>query len=126
MFLKGKKGTLIEMARCMLYSKGLNKKKLAEVVSCANFILNQVPTKSVMHVTPKEKWNGRKPDISNFKVFGCECWAHIPDDKRKKLDPKSRKCIFIGYSEDSKAYRLFDTSNQSVIIRHGGVADGTI
>ena len=63
-----------------------------------------------------EKWNGKKPDISNFKVFGYECWAHIHDDKRKKLDPKSHKCIFIGYSEDSKAYRLFDTSTHSVII----------
>ena len=36
--------------------------------------------------------------------------GHIPDEKWKKLDPKSHKCIFIGYSEDSKAYRLFDTS----------------
>ena len=50
-------------------------------------------------------------------MFGCEFWAHIPDDKWKKLDPKCNKCIFIGYSEDSKAYRLFDTSTQSVIIR---------
>ena len=33
------------------------------------------------------------------------------------LAPKSHKCIFIGYSEDSKVYRLFDPSKQSVIIR---------
>ena len=50
-------------------------------------------------------------------MFGCECWAHISDNKWKKLDPKSHKCIFIGYSEDSKAYKLFDTSTQSVIIQ---------
>ena len=112
-----KNRTLVEMARCMLYSKGLHKKNWAEAISCANFILNQVPTKSIKHVTPEEKWNGRKPDISNFKLFSCECWAHIIDNKLKKLDPKSHKCIFIGYSEDSKAYRLFDPSKQSVIIR---------
>ena len=105
------------MARCMLYSKGLHKKNWVEAVSCANFILNHVPTKVVKHATPEEKWNGWKPDISNFKVFGCECWAHIPDHKQKKLDSKSHKCIFIGYSKDSKAYRLFDPSHQSVIIR---------
>ena len=68
-----KNRTLVEMDRCMFYSKGLHKKIWAEVVSCANFILNQVSTKVVKHVTPEEKWNGRKPDISNFKVFGCEC-----------------------------------------------------
>lgn len=112
-----KNKTLVEMARCMLYSKGLHKKFWAEAICCANFILNTVPTKVVKNVTPKEKWNGRNLDISNFKVFGCECWAHIPDEKRKKLEPKSHKCIFIGYDENSKAYRLFDPSSQSFIIR---------
>ena len=98
-------------------SKGLNKKKWAEAICCANFILNRVPTKEVMHVTPEEKWNGRKPDINNFKIFGSECWAHILEDKRKKLEPKSHKFIFIGYAEDSKSYKLFDLSTQSIIIR---------
>jgi hypothetical protein len=60
-----------------------------------------------MHVTLEEKWNERKPDISNFKIFGSECWAHIPNKKWKKLETKSHKCIFIGYVEDSKSYRLF-------------------
>ena len=69
------------MARCMLYSKGLHKKNWVEAVSCANFILNRVPTKVVKQVAPEEKWNGQKPDISNFKVFSCECWAHILDNK---------------------------------------------
>ena len=50
-------------------------------------------------------------------MFGCEFWAHISDDKWKKLDPKSHKCIFLGYSKDSKVYMLFYTSTQSVIIR---------
>ena len=79
-------------------------------------VRTQVP-KFVKHATREEKWNGRKPNISNFKVFACECWAHILDKiQKKKLEPKSQKCIFIGYDENSKAYMLFDTSNQSVII----------
>ena len=61
------------MARCMIYSRGLHKKSWVEAICCANFILNRVPTKVIKHVTPEEKWNGRKMDISNFKVFGCEC-----------------------------------------------------
>ena len=65
----------------MLYSKGLRKKNWAEANCCANFILNRIPTKSVMHITLEEKWNGRKFDISNFKLFGSECCAHILDEK---------------------------------------------
>jgi hypothetical protein len=60
---------------------------------------------------------GRKPDISNFKIFGGECWVHILDEKWKKLEPKSHKCIFIGYSKDYKAYMLFDSSAQGFIIQ---------
>jgi len=104
------------MARCMLYSKGLHKRFWVEAIFCANYILNRVPNKTAFLVTPKEKWNGRKPDISNFRVFGSECWVHIYDKQWKTLDPKSHKCIFIVYSEYSKSYRLFDPSTQGVII----------
>ncbi|KAK3730444.1 hypothetical protein QZH41_012646, partial [Actinostola sp. cb2023] len=44
-----------------------------------------------------------------------ESYAHIPKDERKKLDPKARKCVFLGYGTDTKAYRLFDVERQRVI-----------
>jgi hypothetical protein len=45
-------------------------------------------------------------------VFGCPTYAHVPNDLRKKLNPKSKKCIFVGYGEffGGKCYRIFDTS----------------
>ena len=49
--------------------------------------------------------------------FGCEAWAHIPDEKRKALQPKSEKCIFVGYSEDIKGYRLLQPHSHGIIIR---------
>ena len=68
-----KNRTLVEMARCMVYSKGLHKKFWAEAICCANFILNRVPHRAVLHATPEEKWNGRKSNIRNFKIHGSEC-----------------------------------------------------
>ena len=50
-------------------------------------------------------------------MFGCEAWAHIPDEKRKALQPKSKKCIFVGYSEDVKGYRLLQPNYHDIIIR---------
>ncbi|KAK3719576.1 hypothetical protein QZH41_006798 [Actinostola sp. cb2023] len=44
-----------------------------------------------------------------------ESYAHIPKDERNKLDPKARKCVFLGYGTDTKAYRLFDVERQRVI-----------
>ena len=34
-------------------------------------------------------------------------YIHIPKEKRKKLDPSGKKGIFVGYSENSKAYRIY-------------------
>jgi hypothetical protein len=45
-------------------------------------------------------------------VFGCVSWAHISDDCKKKLDAKSHACIMMGYSKESKSYRLFDPVKQ--------------
>ena len=78
----------------------------AEAINCANYIVNRTPTKFLQGITPEEAWSKIKPDVSHFHVFGCETWAHISDEKWKALQPKSEKCIFVGYSEDVKGYRL--------------------
>ena len=36
--------------------------------------------------------------VGHFKVFGCMAYAHIPDAQRQKLDKKSEKLWFVGYS----------------------------
>jgi hypothetical protein len=41
-------------------------------------------------------------------ISRCTTWAHILDDKRKKLDEKIQACIMMGYSKYLKAYELFD------------------
>jgi transposase InsO family protein len=43
-----KNRTLVEMARCMIYSKGLHKRFWVEFICCSNYILNQVPTKEIL------------------------------------------------------------------------------
>ncbi|PNX58192.1 retrovirus-related Pol polyprotein from transposon TNT 1-94, partial [Trifolium pratense] len=42
------------------------------------------------------------------RVFGCIAFAHIPDSQRKKLDNKSIKCVHLGISDESKAYKLYN------------------
>ena len=54
--------------------------------------------------------------VSHLKNFGCVSYAHVPDELIKKLDKKGQKCIFVGYSEDTKAYKLYDHVARKVII----------
>lgn len=86
-------------------------------------MLNRSPTLAVKSKTPEEAWSGRKPSVEHFRVFGCISHAHVPDSKRLKLDNKSLKCILLGVSEESKAYRLFDPISNKIIISRDVVFD---
>jgi len=56
--------------------------------------------------TPQEVWTGKKPSLSHLRVFGCDAYVHVPKEKITKLDIKSEKCIFIGYKDGLKGYKL--------------------
>jgi hypothetical protein len=112
-----KNRTLKEMANCMIQSKGLSLLYWAEGINCANYIVNRTPTKALKNITPEEAWTKIKPDVSHFRVFGSIAWAHIPDEKRKALQPKSEKCIFVGYCENFKGYILIQPHCNEIILR---------
>ena len=101
----------------MLQSEGLSLNFWAEEINCANYIVNHTPTKVLKNITPEEYWSSIKIDVSHFFVFGSDAWAHIPDAKHKALEPKSEKCIFVGYSEDVKGYRLLQPKSKNITIR---------
>lgn len=118
-----KNRTILNMARSMLKSKKMPKEFWAEAVDCAVYLLNRSPTRSVRDKTPIEAWNGRKPGISHLRVFGSVAYAHVPDQKRTKLDDKSEKLIFVGYDSSSKGYKLYNPQTRKVISSRDVVFD---
>ncbi|GMI80680.1 hypothetical protein HRI_001737300 [Hibiscus trionum] len=104
------------MARSMIKGKHLPRNFWAEAVRCAVYLLNCCPTKSVRNMTPNEAWSGKKSGIGHLKIFRCIAYAHVPEQIRKKLDNRGEKCIFIGYDEKSKAYRLYNPLTKKMII----------
>jgi len=111
---KRKNRVIVEMARSMLNEKGLPNSFWAEVVNIALYILNKSATKVVDGKTPQDAYFGKKPLVAHFKVFGCKCYMHVLDKDSRKLEPKSQKCIFLGYDMESKAYRLYDPKARKV------------
>ena len=98
--------TLMEKARSMLSSARIGQEFWAEAVETACYLVNRSPTSSLIDKTPQELWNGKKPSIKHLKVFGCDAYVHVPKEKRSKLDNKYEKCIFIGYKDGMKGYKL--------------------
>ena len=73
----------------------------------AAFMLNRAPSKSV-ETTPYELWFGKKPKLSFLKVWGCD--AYVRKLHPDKLEPKSEKCLFIGYPKEIVGYTLYHRS----------------
>ncbi|MCO5585813.1 hypothetical protein L7F22_039746 [Adiantum nelumboides] len=79
-----------------------------ETINTGAYIMNTTPTATVHGGTLEEKYSGKKPDLSHLKVFGCIAYVHILDELHTKLDPKAKKCIFLGYSNEQKGYSCYN------------------
>ena len=110
-----KNRTILNMVRTLLTRGRVPRTFWPEAVNWSIHVLNRSPTFAVQNKTPEEAWSGRRPVVDHFRIFGCLAYAHIPDAKRKKLDDKAEKCIFLGVSESSKAYKLFNPLTKKIV-----------
>ena len=111
--------TLGEAARSMLFYAGLSNSYWAEAVSTATYLRNRMVTTALKSGrTPYQLWCGKKPSLKHLRTFGCTVYAHIPDGNRKKLDIKAQKLRFIGYTESTENYKLWDEDGHKCYIRH--------
>jgi len=107
--------TIMECARNMIFAQRLKLEFWGEVVNMTVYIKNWCPTKALDSKTLQEAWNGRKPDVFHLRVFGCKAFAHVPDEKRTKLESKSMPCVFLRYYESTKTYRLMCVETKRII-----------
>lgn len=99
--------TLTEMARCMILQSRAPEKLWAEAINTACFIRNRCPTSTLNNMTPLEAYSKRKPYVGFMKTFGCKAIALEKRPGIGKFHQKGRPYIMVGYSNESKAYRLW-------------------
>ena len=100
-----KNRTLMEMVNSMLKNSGLSKGYWGDALLTACHIQNRVPSKK-SSLTPYELWKNRKLNIKYFKVWGCRAIVRLPIARIRKLGGRGIECIFIGYAENTKAYKF--------------------
>ena len=97
--------TLVEMALAMLSDAGLPNTYWGDAILYTTHVLNCVPTRAInKDLMPHEAFTGNKLSIVHLRILGCRVHVHVPDKKRRKLDAKSVKCVFLGFAENWKAY----------------------
>jgi len=104
-----KNKSLKELARTMLSESSLPKYFWVDLVSTSCYVMNRVLIRPILRKTPYELLNGRKPNISHLRVFGYSCFVlNNGKENLGKFDEKADNGIFIGYSSNSRAYRVYN------------------
>jgi hypothetical protein len=99
----------------MLHDHDLPKFLWEEACNTVVYLQNRSPHRVLGNITLEEAFTGKKPNISHLRIFGCTVYCHIPAEKRTKLDPTTEKGILVGYSETSKAYRVYIPSSRKTV-----------
>ena len=104
--------TLLEKTRCMLFEAQMPIKFWGEALATANYLRNMTAA-ATSETTPFEAFKGEKPDIGMLRTFGCVTHVQVPrTTKRKKLDKRSFKAMFVGYEAGRKGWRVLATDGQ--------------
>ncbi|GKD88432.1 retrovirus-related pol polyprotein from transposon TNT 1-94, partial [Tanacetum coccineum] len=107
--------TLVEAARIMLIFSRLPEFLWAEAVATTSFTQNQSIINTRHNKTPYELLRGRKPNIKFFHVFGSLCYPINDRDDLGKMKPKADIGVFIGYSETSKGFRIYNRRTKRIM-----------
>ncbi|GJS36321.1 retrovirus-related pol polyprotein from transposon TNT 1-94 [Tanacetum coccineum] len=108
-----KNRTLQEMSRTMLNEQSLPQKFWCNV-NTSTYILNRILIRSILGKTPNELLRGRKPTLDYFRVFGSKNFILNAKDYLTKFDPKSYEGVFLGYSQNSKAYIILNKHTRKI------------
>ncbi|XP_022897693.1 uncharacterized protein LOC111411390 [Olea europaea var. sylvestris] len=101
----GKMIKYLRTVRCMILSSDIPKSFWGEFVMPARYLINLTSSTALNGDTPYEKWPGKLSDYYLLKTFGCVTFSHQSEGKLKS---KAKKCVFLGYPEGVKDYRLWD------------------
>ncbi|KAK1678886.1 hypothetical protein QYE76_039734 [Lolium multiflorum] len=109
-----KNRTIIEMARTMLSEFNSPHNFWGEAISTAVHYSNRLFLRPLHNKTPYELLTGNKPNVMYIRVFGCKCLVKNNKGKLGKFETRTIEGIFVGYAENSHAYRYYNRSTGTI------------
>ncbi|GJS06463.1 ribonuclease H-like domain-containing protein [Tanacetum coccineum] len=111
---KSRNKTLIKVARTMLADSKLPTTFWAEAINTTCYVQNRVLVFKPHNKTPYEPFHGITPTLSFMRPFGCYVTILNTIDHLGKFDGKADEGFFVGYSLNSKAFRVFNSRTRIV------------
>ena len=115
----------------MLSGAGLSQYYWEESINITCYIVNMSSMSDLFDKTPYEGWASKRNSLAHLRVFGGDAFVHIPKERRHKFHNKLEKCIFIGYKDVVKGYKMWNLATftevytRDVIFREVGSTSNT-
>nr|GEY32245.1 hypothetical protein [Tanacetum cinerariifolium] len=106
---------LVEAARTMLSASKLPLFFWAEAIANACYTQNRSIIIPTHDKTPYHSINDRKPSIKHLYIFGCICYITRDGENLDKMKEKRDLCILVGYSTQSKGYRVYNKRTRMIV-----------
>ena len=101
----------------MLYDQDLPIFLWVETCNTSMYIQNRTPHRALWKKMLEGVFTRKKSEVSNLRLFGSVAACHVPNERRNKLDQIVEKGFLVGYSEPSKAYKIYIPSSRKIIVR---------
>src|SRR6201992_3493146 len=108
--------TIEEHTTLILEQAGLPDSFRGKAVAAYIHIWNMIPSSTNMKKTPYEIWHKKKPNVSNFCIFGGNAFVHVQKDKRSGIHSHIQRCIFIRYPTGYAAWKFYNPVTKKVVI----------
>ncbi|GJT47139.1 retrovirus-related pol polyprotein from transposon TNT 1-94 [Tanacetum coccineum] len=107
--------TLVEAARTMLSTAKVPLFFWVEAIATTCFTQNRSLVIPRHEKKPYHIINGWKPSVKFFHIFGSLCYNVRDGENLDKMKEKGNACIFVGYSNQSRAYRVYNKRTKVIV-----------
>ena len=97
----------MEVVRGMIHDQNLPMHLWDKASRTVVYVHNIISHSSIGNKTPLEMFTGQNTKVIHLKILCCPMYLHVRKEKRSELDSLGKKAIFVGYSEQLKAYRIY-------------------
>ncbi|KAJ0922526.1 putative RNA-directed DNA polymerase [Helianthus annuus] len=105
---------LLNVARSLLFQGGLPLRFWSECILTAVYLINRTPSSILNGKSPYDLVYGFKPFLNHLRNFGCLCFSTVLNNP-DKFGSHAEKCVFLGYSNQKKGYKLWSIDKKQII-----------
>lgn len=107
---------IIETAKTLLHQASLPNAFWTFACHHATFLINRLPTPNLQNNSPYKQLFGEDPNYQSLRIFGCLCYPWLKPYAANKLAPRSKPCVYLGFSLIHHCHQCFDPINSKLFL----------